>query len=70
MTALHSYVAKAIDLAGETLMGRYAPLTGAAAQTATASSLAFGGNSEQRYAQWWLWRPGASATADHDKLID
>lgn len=70
MTALHRYVAKAIDLAGETLMGRYAPLTGAAAQTATASSLAFGGNSEQRYAQWWLWRPGASATADHDKLID
>lgn len=70
MTALHSYVAKAIDLAGETLMGRYAPLTGAAAQTATASSLAFGGNSEQRYAQWWLWRPGATATTDHDKFID
>lgn len=70
MPTLAAYVQRAIDLAGETLMGRYVPLTSLTTTTAVASSLAFGGNSEQRYAQWWMWRPNASADGDRIKQAD
>ena len=70
MTALIDYFKRAQELAGEELLGLSVPLTGAAAQTATASSLAFGGNSEQQFAQWWLWRPTNTVAAEHDRQID
>jgi hypothetical protein len=70
MTALVDYFKRAQELAGEELLGLSVPLTGAAAQTATASSLAFGGNSEQQFAQWWLWRPTNTVAAEHDRQID
>jgi hypothetical protein len=70
MTTLAAYFAKGQALAGEELLGRAAALTAIGAQTATAGTLAFGGNTEQRYAQGYIWRPNATTTTDHDKQID
>ncbi len=69
MTTLAAYVKAAIDLLGEQI-GRYVPATSLTTTTAVSTSLAFGGNSEQRYAQWWLWRPDTATAADRDRNVD
>jgi hypothetical protein len=71
MTALSAYFFKAQELAGEELLGRSVPLSSLTATTAVSSSqLAFGGNSEQKYAQKWMWRYDTTTTADKVRFSD
>lgn len=71
MTTLLSYVQKAIDLVSSDDFGRYVDITALTTTTCVAGNhLAFGGNNEQRYAQWWLWRPSTSTTADKVRNVD
>ena len=72
MTTLEAYVKRGIDLfADETVLGRYVGLTSLTTTTAVAANaLAFGGNSEQRYAQWWGWRPTTTTLADKIRQWD
>jgi hypothetical protein len=71
MTTLSAYFFKAQELAGEELLGRSVPLSSLTATTAVSSSqLAFGGNSEQKYAQKWMWRYDTTTTADKVRFSD
>ena len=71
-STMTQFVQKAIDLLGsEELLGRYVSLSSLTVTTAVSNTaLAFGGNSEQRYAQWWLWRPSTTTTADKIRNVD
>lgn len=71
MTTLSAYFLRAQELAGEELLGRSVPLSSLTATTAVSSSqLAFGGNSEQKYAQKWMWRYDTTTTADKVRFSD
>jgi hypothetical protein len=71
MTTLSAYFFKAQELAGEELLGRSVPVSSLTATTAVSSSqLAFGGNSEQKYAQKWMWRYDTTTTADKVRFSD
>ena len=72
MPTLTEIAQKAIDLVDqEAVMGRYVPISSLTTTTVvSASALAFGGNSEQRYAQWWVWRPSTTTTADKVRNAD
>jgi hypothetical protein len=71
MTALSAYFFKAQELAGEELLGRSVPVSSLTTTTAVSSSqLAFGGNSEQKYAQKWMWRYDTTTTADKVRFSD
>jgi hypothetical protein len=71
MTTLSAYFFKAQELAGEELLGRSVPVSLLTATTAVSSSqLAFGGNSEQKYAQKWMWRYDTTTTADKVRFSD
>jgi hypothetical protein len=71
MTTLSAYFFKAQELAGEELLGRSVPLSSLTATTAVSNTqLAFGGNSEQKYAQKWMWRYDTTTTADKVRFSD
>lgn len=72
MTTIASIVQRMIALLpGDDAIGEYAAVTALATGSVTAGSLAFGGNTEAKYAQKWIWRPDVtSADADRIKECD
>lgn len=67
---LADIIARAITLSNDYVIGRVVPLTSVSngpPKTVTASSLAFGGNTEMKFAQKWFWRPDASASTITDR---
>ena len=57
-------------LPGDDAIGEYAAVTALATGSVTAGTLAFGGNSEAKYAQRWIWRPDTETDADRIRLCD
>lgn len=55
---------------GDDAIGRLAAISSLTATTVVSSALAFGGNSEQRYSQKWLWRITTTTTADKVRFSD
>ena len=71
MTTIASIVQRMIALLpGDDAIGEYAAVTALATGSVTAGSLAFGGNSEAKYAQKWIWRPDTATDADRIRLCD
>jgi hypothetical protein len=71
VVTLTDYFIKAQDLVGEELFGRTVLLSSLTATTAVSTTqLAFGGNSEQKFAQKWMWRPDTTTTADKIRFSD
>jgi len=55
---------------GDDAIGRVAAITSLTTLTAVSSALAFGGNSENRYAQQWVWRGDTTTVADKTRYSD
>lgn len=71
MTTIASIVQRMISLLpGDDAVGEYAAVTALATGSVTAGTLAFGGNSEAKYAQKWIWRPDTATDADRIRLCD
>lgn len=71
MATIASIVQKMIALLpGDDAIGEYAAVTALATGSVTAGTLAFGGNSEAKYAQKWIWRPDTATDADRIRLCD
>ena len=71
MATIASVVQRMIALLpGDDAVGEYAAVTALATGSVTAGTLAFGGNSEAKYAQRWVWRPDTATDADRIRLCD
>lgn len=70
MPTLRDYCAEAIVRAGPDVLGRIAAISSLTTTTVVSSALAYGGTSEQRYAQKWVWRPDTTTTADKTRYAD
>lgn len=71
MATIASVVQRTIALLpGDDAVGEYAAVTALATGSVTAGTLAFGGNSEAKYAQRWVWRPDTATDADRIRLCD
>jgi len=64
VTTLSSIAKRIFDLVELDAFGRSVTVTALAAQSATASSLAYGGHSDQKFAQKYIWRPDTATDAD------
>lgn len=71
MTTPASIVQRMIALLpAEIAIGEYAAVTALAIGSVTAATLAFGGNTEAKYANRWIWRPDTATDADRIRLCD
>lgn len=70
MPTLSEYCREAIIRAGPDVLGRIAAISSLTTTTVVSSALAYGGTSEQRYAQKWVWRPDTTTTADKTRYAD